>query len=124
MAHAAVHFAAGLAFGMAAGAPRLASHWRRSGGPLAPTVSRWLAGSWAAGLYALLPGVLDLAGLPGAFCDGWWMNVFVLHPLLNRLFPGGYVIGAGALGVLLAAQYGVVLAALVRARRRPMASEP
>jgi NADH-quinone oxidoreductase subunit J len=60
------------------------------------------------------------AGAPDAFCDGWWMNVFVLYPAVRALFPrGGMPLGGLVLACMFAAQYGLLLLAIRRAARRP-----
>lgn len=125
MTHSAIHFALGAAVAAAAWLPAVARNWR-AGAPLAEPTGRWLLATYALGLWALLPALLRHAGLPAAWCDGWWMNVFLLHPLLSGLHLGGALVGAAALGAVLLAQYGVVLLALARtsARRNLTAPTP
>ena len=116
MANATLHLAAGLMAGMALAAPRaLRAVQAREGVALA--ARDWLLASWAIGGCALVPSFLPYLGLSEWLCRGWWMNVFVLHPLLNRLFPGGTLVGELALMACFAAQYAVLLWALMRVRR-------
>jgi hypothetical protein len=117
MAHAALHFAAGAALGMAVAAPAVCRAWKVHQ-RLAPATARWILAAWAAGFWALVPSVLRHWGAPPALCEGWWMNAFVLHPLLDRLVRGGALVGPAALAAVLALQYAVVLAALRQRRSR------
>ena len=116
MAHSAIHFALGAAVATAAAAPslRAAFQGRRS---LARSVGGWLLLSWAAGLYAIVPGLLHYAGLPDRICNGWWMNVFLFHSALRHVRAGD-IIGAMVLAAFFAAQYAVLLAAIWIVQRR------
>ena len=117
MAHSALHFAVGTGLGMLAFARPVYRNWR-GGARLSEPLGRWVLGSLALGVFALAPGLLRHLGLPESFCAGWWMNVFVFHQLLNALKPGGLLVGEIALVACLSAQYVVVVAAVVSARRR------
>lgn len=113
MADASFHFAAGMATGMLLAAPRLYRAWER-GTPLAPEVLRWLATSWGLGFWSIIPSLLGYIGLPASLCQGWWMNLFLLHPLINHHGPHATIIGGAALATCYVAQYLVVLASLRR----------
>jgi len=115
MADASLHFAVGLALGMALESPRLRRAWQ-SVKPLAPTVLRWMGTSWGLALWAIIPSLLRYSGIPEGFCRGWLMNVFLLHPLINRWGPHATIIGAVALVSCIAFQYGTILACILRAR--------
>lgn len=117
MAHAALHFAAGMLVGTAIAAPRLRRAWRARR-ELAPAFARWLAWSWGGGTFAIVPSLLRYGGIPDWICGGWWMNVFLLHPLINRCLPPATLAGTAAFLGLFAAQYALMLAALARIRRR------
>lgn len=117
MAHSALHFSAGLLAGMTVFAPAVAVAFQRRRG-LSRTVGRWIAVSWALGFFAIVPSLLHAAGAPPSFYGGWWMNLFFFHPLLNRLDRGGYLVGAALMGLCFAAQYVVLLAAIVRMSQR------
>lgn len=116
MASAALHFAVGLAVGMAAQSVPLHAAWARGKG-LTPAIRRWLWVSWLTGTWAIIPSLLRYAGLPDAFYGGWWMNLFLFHPLINQWGPHGTIIGAAAFVAGFAFQYGVILAAILRIRR-------
>lgn len=116
MAHAAFHFTAGLAVGMLLQAPPLRQAWERSR-EVAPAVLRWMAWSWGCGLWATLPSLIRFAGVPESFCSGWWMNLFLLHPLINRWGPHATIIGGVVFVCGFAFQYAVLLAAIGRIRR-------
>lgn len=111
MAHAALHFSIGLAAGMALQAPPLRKAWNRSQ-ELAPAVMRWLLVSWALGTWAIIPSLLRYAGLPEAFCHGWWMNLFLFHPLINQLGPHGTIIGGVMFVTGFTFQYAMIVAAI------------
>lgn len=116
MANATLHLAAGLMAGMALAAPRVMRALRARAG-MAPAAREALLASWALGACALIPSFLPHLGLPGGFCRGWWLNVFVLHPLLNRAFPGGTLVGELALMACFVAQYAGLLWVLMCVRR-------
>ena len=116
MAHSVVHLAAGVVTATAAAAPGLVRRFRART-PLALPILRWLAGSYALGLWALIPSFLHHAGIPAAFCDGWWMNLFLCHAWLGRARAGTIIAAAALLGCCLL-QYGVVLMALWWTQRR------
>ena len=105
---------------MAATAPALLRAWRADA-PVARPTARWIAASWALGFYALIPSFLRHWGAPEAICGGWWMNLFVLHPLLERLGHRGPIWGGAALTACYILQYGVALLALRRARTPTLA---
>lgn len=111
MAHAAFHFAAGLVVGMALQAPATRRAWKENR-PLAPAMRRWLVTSWGTGLWAIIPSLLRYAGMPESFCNGWWMNLFLLHPLINRWSHHATIIGGSGLVACLVLQYIVILAAI------------
>lgn len=126
MAHTALHFAIGLAAGTALSGPAVlrALRNRRAAVPCAPSVTRMVAWSWTLGLWAIAPNVLRALGLPEAACAAWWMNVFLLHPAVDRLHAGGTLIGGALLVAVLAAQYGLILLAVALAGRRPSPATP
>ncbi len=117
MAHSTLHFSLGMVIGSAAAAPRL---MRALAGreKLSDAFRFWFGASYAAGLFAAFPGVLRRFGVPDAVCDGWWMNVFILYPLLNELKPGGMTMGPLVMGALMGCQYIALVAALAWCLRR------
>jgi hypothetical protein len=117
VAHSAIHFALGVAAGTALSAPALSRAFARSR-KLAMPVLRWLLFSYALGLWAVVPSLLRHAGIPESFCGGWWMNLFLFHPLLAR-YHGGTVVASATLLACCAAQYALLLAAIrLQMRRR------
>lgn len=123
MAHTALHFAAGLSLGMALATLALARALRAAAagaGPLSRPLARLLVWSWGLGLFAIAPNVLRALGLPESFCAGGWMNLCLLHPLLDRWVSGGTVIGGCLLVAALSTQYGLILLAIFLARRHPL----
>ena len=96
--------------------PFLWRAWRRRA-PLNGVFLLWFAASYGLGAYAAVPNLLRKLGCPEALCSHWLMNVFLLHPLLNRLRPGGMLIGELVIIAILTAQYGGMLLAILRARR-------
>ena len=116
MAHAALHFAVGLAAGMAIESPRLKAAWTQ-GRSLAQPVWRWLWTSWLLGAWAIIPSLARFAGFPESFCRGWWMNLFLFHPLINHWGPHGTIIGAFAFVACFVFQYAVTLAAIWKQSR-------
>jgi len=118
MAHSAVHFSTGIILGTAIHIPRLISRWRK-GEPLSRSFQNWLIVSYGIAAWAVLPGLLRRISVPDYLCDGWWMNVFLFYPLLNRLKSGGTIPGQIALILCFLLQYGLLLAAIRRASRTP-----
>jgi len=115
MAHSAMHFVIGLAAGTAVLLPSVVKAARRND-RLAPAFAKWIAISWALGLLAIVPSLLRGLGVPAAVCSGWWMNLFLFHPLADRLKPGGMLVGELGVALLLTLQYVLLLLALQRAR--------
>jgi len=114
------HFAVGMVVGTAAATPLLWRQWRQRGSS-ATAIGRWLLWSYGLGLYAVVPNILLRCGLPDGLCRGPWMNVFLLHPLLDGMGTGGMYRGGAAIAVQFAAQYILMLLAIRRcgqSRRR------
>lgn len=116
MAHATLHFAAGLSTGMMVMGPSLRRAWDHAL-ELPPSVGRWMAASWGLGFWAVIPSLLHFAGMPDSLCQGWWMNLFLFHPLINQHGPHATIIGSASFVGAFAFQYGVILLA-IRSRRR------
>ena len=117
MAATTVHFALGMAVGSAVVLPKLVRTWQKKG-PLAREFRRWLFLAYGLGLFAVFPAILRRLGVPGAVSDGWWMNVFLAYPLINMLKQGGMKTGAALAGGIFCVQYGCLLLAIRRQRRR------
>ncbi len=110
------HFGIGLLTGMIATSRPVLAAWRTRR-PLAPPIGRALRTGYALAAWAVIPNLLRHAGCPNGFVDGWWMNLFLLHPLIRRLGFGGAPLGAAVLGFAFAVQYALVLAAVARCTR-------
>jgi len=113
MAHAALHFSAGMVAGMVLLAPRLKQAWQTRS-QLYAAVKWWILAAWGLGFVAIVPSMLKFAGLPAPFCSGWWMNLFLLHPLLNYFLPQNLIVTSFIFGGLITFQYSVILAAILR----------
>ena len=112
MAHSALHFSAGMALGTVAALPPLVRRAARGEITLSRSFTVWFAASYACGAWAIVPALLRRLGVPEGVCDSAWMNVFFLHPWLNRVKPGGATMGPLVLAAFLGAQYLCLLAAL------------
>lgn len=117
MAHSTLHFSVGIVAGSAFALPGLLRAWI-AGLPIARRFARWLLLSWALGVYAVIPGILRRSGVPEHVCDGWWMNVFLFHPLVHWLRPGAQTSGPLVLGACFAVQYALLLASIASRRKR------
>ncbi|MDE0838578.1 MAG: hypothetical protein OSB41_05930 [Kiritimatiellae bacterium] len=111
MAHSSLHFAIGMTVGSVVTVPRLLAAWRHRA-PLAPHFKHWLLASYAAGTFAIIPGLLRRLGADNAFCDGWWMNVFLFYPAINSVKDGGMTMGPLLMGGILGLQYLSLIAVL------------
>ncbi len=99
--------------GMAAQLPLLRRGWgQHRERPKA--LLRWLYRSWALGVWAIIPSLLRYAGVPADFCKGWWMNLFLFHPLINQWGFHATIIGGVTLVGTFVLQYGVILVALFK----------
>jgi hypothetical protein len=83
----------------------------------AKPIRNWLIAAYGLGLWAVLPGALKRVGV----ADGWWMNVFLLHPLINRMKGGGVLVGEILLVFLFVLQYATILVAIRRRMTRDAA---
>ena len=122
MTHSAIHFSLGALAATGLCLPSLARRFRSTGTPLARPLLKWLVCSLGAGLWAVVPAILLHAGVPAAFCHGWWMNVFMLHPLLFRLNLGGTIVATAMLAFCFAVHYGLLLCAVRIAEKRQAAA--
>ncbi len=111
MAHFAVHLALGLAVGTAALLPRVIRK-AASGEKATGVVAGWLAVAWGLGAFAVVPSLLAKLGMPACMCQGWWMNIFVLHPLIAGAKSGGMLAGGAVILACFIVQYVVILYAL------------
>lgn len=119
MAHSALHFSLGMLLGTGVFLPRVVRLWK-AGNNTARACARWLVGSAVLGVYAIAPSLLRRAGVSDSFCGGWWMNLFLFHPVVQKMKAGGEIFAQALIVFLFATQYVVLLAAIRRRiRRRP-----
>ena len=111
MAHTALHFSLGLAIGTIIPAPSVFKQFMRTGRKSGP-LRLWLLASYALGTFATVPNILRSLGVPEIVCSGWWMNLFLFHPLIDRLENGGMLIGELILVGCFSFQYLALLLAL------------
>jgi hypothetical protein len=123
MAQSTFHFAVGMAVGSAWAIPELRRRWA-SGQTVARACGRWIVLSLAVGTYATLPSLLRYARVPESIVGAWWMNLFLLHPLIDRLKSGGVFIGEAAVAACFGAQYALMLLAIRRASARLNRARP
>lgn len=116
MAHSAFHFAIGLAAGTACLLPDVVRAVRRRQ-QVAQRLRRWIVLAYVCGIVAIIPSILRRLGLPDAFCSGGWMNVFFLHPCVDRLQSGGMLIAEFAIVACFVAHYTTLLVAILRLNR-------
>jgi hypothetical protein len=117
-AHVYFHFALGLLLGGFISFKKVLEtcYHRR---PLSPALAWWIGSTYCGGLFAIVPSVCRMAQLPEAFCRGWWMNIFVLHPLVDQWMAGrGLLIGELLIIAIFGSQYMVILLAIIAARRK------
>jgi hypothetical protein len=114
MAHSALHMAAGLWLGTAAGLPAVAHRWR-AGERLAAPVGRLLLLAYGIGALAVVPNVLRRLSAGPEIVGAWWMNVFVLHPTIERFASGGLLKGEVAIAAGFVFHYAVLAWAVRRA---------
>ena len=115
-----LHFVIGVLVGMVAYLPFLVRAWRRRE-LLSPCLIRLGLLSLGLGMWAVVPNLLRAAGLPASFCAGWPMNLFMFHHLIDKLHPGGALLGELLVMGCFALQYVLVLVALAQ-RRGPAGS--
>ncbi len=116
MADRLIHLSVGLLMGTLLFLPSVFRRW--SSGRLASAIARLLVASFVMGVFAVIPNILRFLGCPDGFCSGWWMNIFLFHSLLDRVRPGGLLVGGVLVVVCFALQYGLLLLAIVHVRRR------
>ena len=117
MADSTIHFAAGLAVGTCIFLPTIIRKIR-SGEKTAAAVGQMLATSYALAAFSITPNLLRHAGLPEFFCSGWWMNLFLLNPVLDKIKPGGMLVGEILIVLFFIAHYLILLAALAMANNK------
>ena len=90
MADSAMHFGIGLAAGAVSGVPFLRAAFREE---MSRNSATWLSISYAVGAAAVIPSLLGILGVPESVTSGWYMNVFLFHPIIDQLKSGGALVG-------------------------------
>lgn len=121
MAHSAMHFGIGLTSGALAGIPLIyrALHRKLSS---ASAARQWLLISYAAGIAAVFPALLNRIGIPETITSSWPMNIFFLYPFIN-LRPGGALIGEMLIVTCFLFQYFMLMILLWHSRRMIQAAK-
>jgi hypothetical protein len=118
MAHVNFHLAVGIGAGTLASAIPVARAWL-AGRPVARPIAVMIVASYALALWAIVPNVLTELGVAGeSVHTGGWANVFVGHAAIDRRVEGGLLLGEVAIAAAFIFHYAVVIAAIVRAKRR------
>lgn len=113
MAQSTLHFSFGMILGTLGALPPLWRAWRQ-GRPVARLVGRWCLLSYALGLYAVLPAIIQRLADDPALGSGPWWNLCLLYPLFDRLALPSIVGGELAIATLFGLQYAVILLAIRR----------
>ncbi len=119
MMHSTLHFSLGMVVGTALTCRPLLDAWQRKA-PVAAHLRRWLVIAYGLGVYAIVPNLLRRAGVPHEVCEAWFMNIFLLSPLLNRLVQGGTIYGPFVMGSLMLSQYATLLLAVRSSHRNAL----
>lgn len=118
MAHSTLHFTLGMALGTSM-LVRSVLPGFTSARESAALFGKWLIVSYALGFLAIVPNLLRSIGVPEIICGGWWMNIFLFHPLVDKVKTGGMLIGEVGIISCFVLQYALLLAALrVRLHKR------
>jgi len=81
----------------------------RANDKMAPFFALWFGVSFGLALWAIAPGFLAWAGVPRCLLTGWWMNIFLLHPLLNTMKHSGFLVGTVCMFMGVAVMYSALL---------------
>ncbi len=113
MAQSTLHFAIGMTVGTVAAVPAVATAWRQHKALAGPFL-RWLLLSYALGAYATIPNLLRRTGYLPSLWESNWMNLFLLHHLIDHFATIHIVLGELAVGLVVGLQYGLLLLAIRR----------
>ena len=118
-----MHFALGLAVGTAVLLPSVLMKLRARE-KTSHATGKLIAVSYALAGLAIVPNLLRHSGMPEYFCGGWWMNLFLFNPLLDRLKTGGMLIGEILIVLFFILHYFVILAGIIKAGARQTSTPP
>ena len=111
MAHSTLHFSLGTALGTMMLVRTVLG--RLTGREdLALLCGRWLVACYALGVLGIVPNLFRRMGVPETIVGGWWMNIFLFHPLVDQMKTGGMLIGETVILSCFILQYGILLVAL------------
>jgi hypothetical protein len=121
MAQSTLHFALGMTVGSLWAVPGVLLSWKKHL-PLTRVIGRWLLLAYGLGLYATLPSILRRVSSGAEWATGGWTHIFLLYPLIEKLNAPSIALGELAIAACFAAQYGLILLAIHRAKGlRPIA---
>ncbi len=115
MAHSAMHFGLGALAGASAGLPLLRRALRKD---TAKYSAIWVLLTYGVGAFAVIPSLLSLLGVPEPATAYWTMNLFLFHPLIDRVKSGGKLIGEMLIVSCFLFQYAIMMILLWRTRKQ------
>ena len=107
------HFSFGMWLGTIAFLP-IISHQLFHRAKVANEIAHMLVISVFMGSWAIIPNFLHYVGVSGHFSQHWLMNIFLLNPLLDRIFSDGMLKGEIAMVLCFVFQYLLLLVAFRR----------
>jgi hypothetical protein len=116
MMHSSLHFAAGVWLGILLFLPTVYKKLKANK-RVADTIGLLILSSYALGLLAIAPSFLRQMGYPEEVCASPLMNIFLLHPLFDKIFSGGMLKGEIAMILAFVAQYLLILWAIKKTRK-------
>ena len=115
--HSSLHFAAGVWLGTLLLLPNVYKKLKDNK-PTADSIGLLILASYALGVLAIIPSFLRQMGYPEEVCASPLMNIFLLHPLFDKLFSGGMLKGEITMILAFAAQYILILWAIRKTHNR------
>lgn len=115
--HSAMHFAIGAWVGTAIFLPEVIRRMK-TGDRTAGALAELILLSYALGAWAIVPNIFRQAGLPEQICASPLMNIFLFHPLFDKINDGGMLIGEIAITACFLLQYSLILAGIKNAGKK------
>ncbi len=109
--HSSLHFALGVWCGICLLLPRIFKALRANS-RLAEPIGQLILASYALGAVAIVPNLLRQMGCPEEVCASPLMNIFLLHPLFDKIYAGGMLIGETTILTAFTLQYMLMLVAI------------